>query len=323
MRTRPAIDIDREFSKNLDQILQGETAEACNSVSEEYRATLEFAEMLARNKPFPRPVFRDGLKRLLMTKLGEVHRPLRPTAGVESGWRVYWRPALAASLVVCFLVGVFLALPPARGWAQGVIRAVIGKLMVTGEQTWAERVWPEFESGEYEKNYERVPEDWPRRWTLDELQEKIDFPLLLPSYLPPGYRQDSLIPIPLLSLPADDEQAQRQFSYRGIQVIYSDGSPNGTICLNEEKLAGTKRFPVGQAGVREVVVRREPAVWIEGASLTLKKSGFPVGQTTRNLEAMNVLLWEEGDISFELSTTDLELPLEEMLKIAESMGESD
>ena len=323
MRTRPTIDIDQEFSKNLDQILQGETAEACDSVSDEYRATLEFAEMLARSKPFPRPTFQDGLKRSLMARLENVRRPLRPMARAESGWRVYWRPALAATLSVCLLAGIFFAFPPAQSWAQGVIRAVMGKLIVTGEQTWAERIWPEFESGEYEKNYERVPEDWPRRWTLDELQEKIDFPLLLPSYLPEGYHQDSLIPIPLLSPSTDDEPAQHQFSYRGIQVIYSDGSPDGTICLNEGKLAGTKRFPVGQAGVREVVVRGVPAVWVEGAPLALKKSGFPVGQITRNLEAMNVLLWEEGGIGFELSTTDLDLPLEEMLRIAESMSRSD
>ncbi len=93
--------------------------------------------------------------------------------------------------------------------------------------------------------------------------------------------------------------------------------------MNEGRIVGTKRFPVGQADVREIVVRGRPAIWVEGASLSLGKAGFPIGQITCDFEAMNVLLWEKGDVSFELSTTDLELSLEEMLKIAESMSESD
>ena len=264
------------------------------------------------------PAVRERVKRKVMQRVG-LCGDVRSRRGVLS----QWHPALAAILAVCLLAGIFLALPPTQGWARGVIRAVVGKLTVISEQTWAERVWPEFESGEYEESCECVPQDWPRHWTLDELQAQIDFPLLLPSYLPQGYHQDSLIPFPLLSSSPDDKRAQRWLSHQGIQVVYSDGSPDGTICLNEGRIVGTKRFPVGQADVREVVVRGKPAVWVEGASLALKKSGFPIGQITRNLEAMNVLLWEEGDISFELSTTDLGLPLEEMLKIAESMSESD
>ena len=275
-------------------------------------------EWAAHRARMRHPAVRERVERKVMHRLG-----LCGDVRSRRGLLPQWRPTLTAILVVCLLAGIFLALPPTQGWARGVIRAVMGKLTVISEQTWAERVWPEFESGEYEESCERLPQDWPTRWTLDELQAKIDFPLLLPSYLPQGYHQDSLIPFPLLSSSPDDKRAQRQLSYQGIQVVYSDGSPDGTICLNERKIVSTKRFPVGQADVREVVVRGEPAVWVKGALLSLGKAAFPIGQITRDLEAMNVLLWEKGDISFELSTTDLGLPLEEMLKIAESMSESD
>jgi len=275
-------------------------------------------EWAAHRTRMRHPAVRERVEQKVMYRLG-----LCDDIRSRRGLLPQWRPALAAILVICLLASIVFALPPAKSWARGVIRAVMDKFTVTREQTWAERAWPEFESGEYEESYERVPEDWPRHWTLDELRAQIDFPLLLPTYLPQGYHQDSLIPLPLPSFPPDDEQAQRQPSYRGIQVIYSDGSPDGTICLNEGRIVGTKRFPVGQASVREVLVRGKPALWVEGASLALQKSSFPVGQITRNLEAMNVLLWEEGDIGFKLSTTDLDLPLEEMLKIAESMSESD
>jgi hypothetical protein len=190
--------------------------------------------------------------------------------------------------------------------------AVLRYFFVTDEPTWAELRWVEFVSGEFDERARYVPDDWPRNWTLAQAQAVIDFPIRLPSYLPPGYHRDSIVPFPL-----PPEEA-KEHTYQGITVLYSDGSIDGMIYLNEGRITEPAHFPVGQAEVEEVMVKGNPVLWIKRATLALGKLSFPPRQITRSME-MNVLLWEEGDLYFQLSTTDLDLPLEEMLNIAESM----
>ncbi|MBL7182849.1 MAG: hypothetical protein ISS50_00200 [Anaerolineae bacterium] len=110
------MDIEKELSKSLDQILEERPTAECNAIGDEDRAVLEFAERLAKSKPFPRSSFQAQLRRRLTVR-AETAMPAgeswwgRLTASLVSrGPR--WRPALAGVLIVLLLGGIFLALSP-------------------------------------------------------------------------------------------------------------------------------------------------------------------------------------------------------------------
>lgn len=308
----------RIFSEYVDQMIEGH-----GEVPEELGEMMTIAAWLMERRDGPSPTFRSRLEVKLRQQWAVAHRkPSRRWPWLPPLWpeRVALRRwVLGGALTGIILVSIILlAFPPARSWAREMANGVLRYFVVTDQPTWAEQKWVEFVSGKFDEGAQYVPEDWPRNWTLAQAQAVIDFPLRLPSYLPPAYHRDSIVPFPL---PPGEETEEH--TYRGITVLYSDGSIDGTIYLREGRITEPAHFPVGQAEVEEVTVKGNPALWIKRATLALGKVSFPPRQITRSIERMNVLLWEEGDLYFQLSTTDLDLPLEEMLSIAESIIESD
>jgi len=233
MRTRPTIDIDQEFSKNLDQILQGETAEACNSVSEEYRATLEFAEMLARSKPFPRPAFRDGLKRKVMHRLG-----LSGEVRSQRSAQLYPRRrvmVMAALLLFC-LSG--LTLLQARGSLVAAWEGIVNYL----EHIGVREVKPE-------RRWELPPSEVPTYATVAEAQRHVDFPIREPAYLPPGFRLEG-VQVPDAS--SVGLGYRRETEDRGIELLY----------LSQSSLAGKVAEYADYPGeIQEIELQGRRAVW--------------------------------------------------------------
>ena len=74
-----------------------------------------------------------------------------------------------------------------------------------------------------------------------------------------------------------------------------------------------EEFPVGDAPTMDVTVREQPGLWVEGAKLGIRNDN----RGGSELYGVNVLIWEEEDDLFRVTSN--ELTLEELLKIAESL----
>jgi len=141
--------------------------------------------------------------------------------------------------------------------------------------------------------------------TTEEASAVVGFPVLSPGYIPAGYR--------LLGRSTHEAPASVC-----VGTSYIDESQEPELLLHVNQLQYrpevTWELGVGDAPTTDVTVRGRPGVWIKEAELGARNDPFTGG---REVVLLNVLMWEEGDILFSL-TTD-EFPLEEVLRIAESL----
>ncbi|MEW6233703.1 MAG: hypothetical protein AB1566_15525, partial [Chloroflexota bacterium] len=180
-----AMDVSEEFSRNVDELLKGAKAEECNVLSEAYRADLAFAERLIRARPRPRVAFEAGLKQRLLARMPrQEYKPrYAPRTGLVVG---HWRLALSSLLVVMLVGGIVLGWVPeaavlaARSLQDGVVR-VLKHIGV--------REVPQSSSASQAKPPERVAEEYS---TILEAQARVDFPIQVPGYLPPGFRLEGV-----------------------------------------------------------------------------------------------------------------------------------
>jgi hypothetical protein len=125
----------------------------------------------------------------------------------------------------------------------------------------------------------------------------------LPGYLPEGYAQVSVVAAEYL----DDQQIGHGM---GIFADYRSET-GGYLSIQTNMFDGREQnVPTGGLSVTDVSVNGQAGAWIEG--LTFHSDSEP-GKT------INMLLWQQGD--FVVAIQADQLPLEEALKIAESLSQ--
>lgn len=232
---------------------------------------------------------------------GEVNRrlqaaPMRPGVGSRSrSRRLAWATAWATALAL--LLFAALAAPPVRAqivefFQAGVIRIFTGPPSPTPEDE--ARPAPTL-----------IPSllDLGGRTSLDEARDQVDFPVRLPSY-PPGLGEPDLVLVQRLG----DEM---------LVLIWLDPALPGQVALSlhafgPRSFAGEKTEPTL---IEQTEVNGKPAVWVVGPYVMRLVNG---DLDIRRLVDGNVLIWQEGEITYRLEST---LPLEEAVRAAESLEE--
>lgn len=143
--------------------------------------------------------------------------------------------------------------------------------------------------------------------TLAEARKLAGFDILSPSYVPSGYTLQRYTVLVGKDTPAQEVSSEyissdyKQLFYLR-QIPYSAKDTNNIL-----------EFPIGKARVTIVKVRDQQAVWVEGTNQGAHQT--ETGEEV--LVPWNMLLWVEGNYFYWLYSS--ELPLEENLKVAESL----
>lgn len=138
---------------------------------------------------------------------------------------------------------------------------------------------------------------------LDRAVAEAGFLPFLPDYLPEGFTQVSIVAAEYL----DDQQIGHG---KGIFADYRSES-GGYLSIQTNIFDGRAlNIPTGGLSVTDVSVNGQAGVWIEG--LTFHSDLTPS-------KTIDMLLWQQGD--FVVAIQADQLPLEEVLKIAESLSQ--
>lgn len=143
--------------------------------------------------------------------------------------------------------------------------------------------------------------------TLAEARKLAGYAILSPSYLPSGYTLQRYTVLVGKDTPAQEVSAEYISSdYK--QLFYLRQIP-----YSAKDVSNILEFPVGNARVTTLKVRDQQGVWVEGTNQGAHQT--ETGEEV--LVPWNMLLWVEDDYFFWLYSS--ELPLEENLKVAESL----
>ena len=145
--------------------------------------------------------------------------------------------------------------------------------------------------------------DLAGRVSLEEARDLVDFPVRLPSY-PPGLGDPDLVLVQKLG----DEM---------LVLIWLDPAKPDQVALSLHafgplSFAGEKSPP---RLIEQTEVNGNPAVWAVGPYVLRLTNG---DLDLRRLVNGNVLIWQEGEITYRLESS---LPLEEAVRVAESLEE--
>lgn len=222
--------------------------------------------------------------------------------------RVISRRLTWSLAIILILFSSLMLIPPARAAIIEFIQ--IGIVRIFGAETIPPAPTEEVPStmipltatpGAAPSSLIPVLENLAGEMTLEEAQQALDFPVLLPSYPPELGRPDHIF-----VQDADGEMAI---------LVWLDPQQPGRVLMSLHFIpAGSWAIDkVEPTLIQETNVNGERAIWTVGP--------YPLRLYNGNIEFTrlidgHVLIWAEGDITYRLET---DLPLEEALKIAESL----
>jgi hypothetical protein len=137
--------------------------------------------------------------------------------------------------------------------------------------------------------------------TLEEAGTDVKFPIQLPSY-PPDLGPPDRVFVQDLGGPA-------------VILVWLDPQEPDRVALSLHQLSADafgQKFAEERTVIEHTTVNTQPAVWLRGPHVLQFKGGLD----GRRLVNGNVLIWQDGDLTYRLET---ELPLEEAVRIAESL----
>lgn len=267
----------RELNADIDRLLcQPDTV--TKRGDREYDEMLEVAQVLAT----------ADVSALSQKQQATRYRLLHPATPRHSlGLRA--RPALTGALIVLALLVVVITVPPLRVMAQDVIDS-IGRLFLTRQPTAAEQ---EFASEEL-----RFEDMVPEPLTLTQAQERVDFPIRLPSYLPEG------VALHNVTVTEEQDSVVVTLTYGGPYLLTIE-----QMDLREE---GTFTLPLGDAVIPQpVMVGEVDGVWLEHVPAGiggLASEEQPEVFAHRLLFYENILTWEEEGRIYVISTNSSKPP---------------
>ena len=211
--------------------------------------------------------------------------------------------------IVALISAAFFTYPPMQTLAQDILgrfRSVI----ITDAPTAVERVRVRAPTPVGRPTATPIVTP-PRILTVQEASQEAGFEILDPAYLPAGYQ--------LVARGVHHAEAGVSVSTMYAMVgttydpAYGMGEGTPTLSLFQIRYAPdlTVEHPVGDAPTTEVTVRGQSGLWVEQAAMgCCDEHG--------NVFFRNLLVWQEDDIFIDLRSDDL--PVEEMLRIAESLS---
>lgn len=214
---------------------------------------------------------------------------------------------LVPLVLVAFISVTFFTYTPMRALAQDIL-AQFKSVIITGVSTGVERDRIPTPIGQSTSTPMVIP---LRILPVEEANQEAGFEVLYPIYISSGYQ--------LIARGVHHSEAGVSVStkYAMVGTTYDPtyGIEEGTLSIRLIQTRYTPDFmaehPVGDAPTTEVTVREQPGLWVEQAAMgCCDEHG--------NVLLSNLLVWQEGDIFFDLRSDDL--PLEEILRIAESLS---
>jgi hypothetical protein len=225
---------------------------------------------------------------------------------------------LATSLALLALIlGLALAVsPPFRAWAQEVLARVYN-LLITDAPTEAERALPMLLTA--------TPQAGPsvalNALSPEEASLRVGFTVLVPRSIPEPAEED------IYAVPWGADRLDRwelDLIENGVVVfgVYKRWYP---VRILQRKLPGgqEEEFPIGDARVKQVLVRGRTGYWIEEAATDIIGGGgsifLGIDDVEWQLAYNNILVWSEGGIVYAILGDD-ELTLDDLVTIAESLA---
>lgn len=231
----------------------------------------------------PRPEFAEALYKTISKPRNEQRTIFHPR-----------RLALALTMSVVVMAVVFAVSPSAQAFANTLIRR-IGAIVLIDQSD--QRAVPLVSPAPTAPS----PATGSAQYAQEdaEIGRLAGFQPATPGYLPAGYVAQG----PWSIVQMDGSM--------GVYRQYRDPSGDHFLVFNPVRHAGSARFEQGYGGnetVTDVSLRGQSGVWIVGR-LFADSSG--------SLVPTNWLMWAEDDVNYTLYSD--ELPLDEMLKVAESL----
>ncbi len=231
------------------------------------------------------------IRESLRTKLLNQQRP-------NSAFRPSLRRLETVAAVLVLVFAATLTIPPLRALAQEVL-AQVGFITLTNAQP--EAVLALTATPVSAGSGQAAP-----NLTLDQAETMFGAPIYVPSYLPTGYI--------LTNTTALKDQVSTSYSPD------SDPSYPHTLWLIQFKQGGsTSPYAVGNTPIMDVKIGDLSGEWVENAPI----GNRPTKNGGTETMPINLLTWKDDNKVFWMEsfslTDDQRLPLDEMLKIAESL----
>lgn len=257
-------------------------------------------DFLTRLRKPPRREFSDELYRRINKPMSEQH--------LRYDLLLFRRAALAIGILGLLIFLTLLMSPAARAFANEQFRQ-IGALIFRQIEFDPEAS----EAAVTSQPTIPAPGDAtpPQNATLLEDASRLaGFTVLAPSYIPEGYQVDNVWSIDrresgIYVVSSFRHDAKDQFLLLN-QIEYAPGASFEEYLGDNEQLY-------------DVSVRGAQGVWITGRLMTDPTDHTVEMQTEPTLHPTNLLLWQEGDITYALFGNGLSLS--EMIRIAESLAD--
>jgi hypothetical protein len=250
----------------------------------------------------PTPDIAAAIRQRLESEQGHARRRLTLPAPIARASRRKLAWVALTAMLALLLVGV-LAVPEVRAVVQSLLR--IGSIKIvaaTPTPPGAPTPTPQASNGISAHDGINLAGGT----TLQGAQQQVYFPIRVPAYPPDLGAPDGVY---LQNLDGD------MVILMWLQPGWKD-RPRMALYELTSNVYGRKSIG-DNARLQETTVHGQQAAWVSGShTLDLyDNTGRPILQ--RRLDDANVLLWIEGGITYRLETT---LPLEEAVKVAESLG---
>ena len=307
------------FGSDVEKILATGAIPDCSDAPEDYVHMLRLTQQLQLADPAAQSQSMPALRQKFLQELSQPESNRQhPKAKHPAFSRLAW----AALGVVLLLILASFALPSVRALAQELARQ-IGNFVVLNEPSDAEQYISTQTSGipTPTRDPSFTCTDCPEPQVVGmltplEASMKAGFPVYAPAYIPDGFNLSTRDV--LTSGQSITVDASYRIEYD--QPFEPGQQTTGLIVINQSLLldgAQEWRHPVGDTPIIDISVRGQPGIWLEQVPVYPYQNENGGWEMTR----WNQILWSEAGYNFMLQTNlpTAILPLEELLKIAESL----
>lgn len=316
------------FIKDIDHLLSNGSAER-SEAPEAYQKMLQLAQTLINTDTRSKSNIELSLRKRLLDHAASGIELTQTTKNGANRLDVRRNPTLRRRhaftivlSVVAFLTILTFTIPPVRAFAQDLIRRVGNFIFINGP-TDAEQYVATMQSGTPTPT---VDPNWvctdciePRVVGLLSVQEsdsKAGFSVYAAGYIPVGYT------LTTRDVLQTDQSTTVDTSYR-VELnppLHNGTQMAGIIAIGQTQMKETAApwtMEIGENPIVDVTVRGQDGIWLEQIPIYPFQNEHGEWEYAR----WNQLFWSENGFNFVIQTnmpSDL-LPLEEMLKIADSL----
>lgn len=317
-----------EFNEDIEKLRLKGFAER-RELPESYQQLLVLSQTLVRTDVRSKSQIEDVLRnKLLQRASSEMEKAQTAKSGaalenilLNKSRRIRRSFAIGLPVLVLLIVST-LTISPLRVFAQGILHQV-GDFIFSDGPTSAEQYVATMQSGTptptQDPNWVCIECPEPQTvglLTIDEANSKAGFSVYEAGYIPDGYTLASRDVLQTSQTTTVDTAYRMEL----VQPLH-DGEQMSAIIAIDQTLKNEDTQPwvmqIGESPIEDVTVRGQDGIWLEQIPIY----PFQNEQNQWEYARWNQLYWSENGYNFVLQTnvpSDL-LPLDEILKIAESM----